>query len=121
MLLTAIIGACSRNIEWFHVKQLRGILHATSYAKVHCDRFIISGASYIRIMPSAEHVANTNPCDFGPNLQSVTLVLESTKLVRRIQRFTGVIVGVGFSPIVSSQTETVRSKEHVANTAPNSG
>lgn len=72
-------------------------------------------------MPSAEHVAKTNPCDFGPNLQSVTLVLESTRLVRRTQRLTGVIAGVGFSPIVSSHTETVRSNEHVANTAPNSG
>lgn len=75
----------------------------------------------MRIIPSAEHVANTRPCDFGPNLQSVTLVLESTKLVRRTHRLTGVIVGVGFSPIVSSHTDTVRSNEHVANTVPNSG
>lgn len=73
------------------------------------------------MIPSAEHVASTNPCDFGPNLQSVTLVRESTKLVRRTHRLTGVIVGVGFSPIVSSHTETVRSNEHVAKTVPNSG
>lgn len=73
------------------------------------------------MIPSAEHVASTRPCDFGPNLQSVTLVRESTKLVRLTQRLTGVIVGVGFSPTVSSHTETVRSNEHVAKTVPNSG
>lgn len=72
-------------------------------------------------MPSAEQVAKTSPWDFGPNLQSVTLVLESTKLVRRTQRLTGVIVGVDFSPMVSSHTETVRSNEHVASTVPKDG
>lgn len=82
---------------------------------------MMSGASYIRIMPSAEQVAKTKPWDFGPNLQSVTLVRESTRFVRRTHRFTGVIVGVGFSLTVSSQTETVRSNEQVASTVPNSG
>ena len=75
----------------------------------------------MRIIPSAEQVAKTSPCDFGPNLQSVTLVRESTRFVRRTQCLTGVIVGVVFPPMVSSQTETVRSNEHVARTVPNSG
>ena len=35
--------------------------------------------------PSAEHIANSNPMCFGANLMSVTLVLESTKLVRLTQ------------------------------------
>lgn len=73
------------------------------------------------MIPSAEQVANTKPCDLGANFTSVTLVLESTRFVRRTQRLTGDMVGELFSPTVSSHTETVRSKEHVAKTCPNSG
>lgn len=75
----------------------------------------------MRITPSSEQVANISPWFFGANFTSVTLVLESTKLLRRAQRFTGAMVGVVFSETVSSQIDTVRSNEHVARTWPNSG
>lgn len=76
----------------------------------------MSGASYIRMIPSAEAVANSRPKHFGANSTSVTLVRESTSVVRRTQRLTGVIVAATFSPTTSSQTDAVRSKEHVAKT-----
>lgn len=74
------------------------------------------------MIPSAEQVASCNPRFFGPNLTSVTLVLESTRFVRRVHFFTGpeVKVRLACSPIVSSQTDAVRSNEQVANTEPNS-
>lgn len=81
----------------------------------------MSGASYIRIIPSAEAVASRRPKYFGANSTSVTLVRESTKMLRFTQRRAGVIVAATFSPKTSSHTDAVRSKEHVAITCPNSG
>lgn len=46
---------------------------------------MISGASYIRINPSALQVANKRPKVFGANFTSVTEVRESTKFVLLIQ------------------------------------
>lgn len=75
----------------------------------------------MRMMPSAEAVANTRPRYLGANSTSVTLVLESTKVVRRTQRRAGDMVAATFSPSTSSQMDAVRSKEQVASTWPNSG
>lgn len=73
------------------------------------------------MMPSADAVARSSPRYFGANSTSVTLVRESTRVVRRTQRRVGALLVVTFSPMTSSQTEAVRSKEHVAITCPNSG
>lgn len=72
-------------------------------------------------MPSADTVANKSPKYLGANSTSVTLVRESTRVVRRTQRRAGVMVAATFSPATSSHTEAVRSNEHVAKTCPNSG
>lgn len=75
----------------------------------------------MRMMPSAEAVAKSRPRYFGANSTSVTLVRESTSVVRRTQRRVGALLVDTFSPMTSSHTEAVRSKEHVAMTWPNSG
>lgn len=84
--------------QGFQLKQLSGNLDCTSCCKVHWLRFITSGASYILIMPSTEHVANCRPKFLGPNLTSVTDVLESTKLVLRTQCLVPRSPGPGNSP-----------------------
>ena len=70
----------------------------------------------MRMIPSDEHVASTSPCEFGPNLTSVTDVRESTKFVLRTHFFTGADGDGDFSPITSSHTDAVRSKLHAAKT-----
>ncbi|KAI8036903.1 hypothetical protein M5D96_010214 [Drosophila gunungcola] len=75
----------------------------------------------MRMMPSAEAVASRRPRYLGANSTSVTLVRESTRVVRRVQRLVGALVDDTFSPMTSSQTEAVRSNEQVATTWPNSG
>lgn len=70
----------------------------------------------MRIIPSADAVASKSPKYLGANSTSVTLVRESTKIVRLTQRLAGVIVAATFSPKTSSHTEAVRSNEHVAKT-----
>lgn len=52
-------------------------------------------------MPSTEHVANCRPKFLGPNLTSVTDVLESTKLVLRTQCLVPRSPGPGNSPTTS--------------------
>jgi hypothetical protein len=71
---------------------------------------MMSGASYILMIPSDEEVARTRPKVFGPNFTSVTLVRESTRFVLRIHLFVDVLVGPGLSLTVSSHTEAVLSK-----------
>lgn len=50
------------------------------------------------MLPSAEHVASCKPWAFGPNLTSVTEVLESTRLVLRTQCLWPLLPGPGVSP-----------------------
>lgn len=63
----------------------------------------------------------SKPRYLGANSTSVTLVRESTSVVRLTQRRVGAFVVDTFSPMTSSQTDAVRSKEQVAITWPNSG
>lgn len=69
--------------ECVHDKQLHDNLLVTSCWCVHTLKFMISGASYMRKIPSAEQVVRNNPIFFGVNLTSVTDVRESTRFARR--------------------------------------
>jgi len=92
--------------------------------------------------PSAEHIAKSKPICFGANLISVTLVLESTRLVRFTQWLWLLFcelfpdspttnqswmihshyqLGLIMNIPISSQIAAVRSNEQVARIWPNSG
>lgn len=121
-LPTANIGGFpTLDNEGFHDKQLIETFVGISCWRVHCAKFITSGASYILIMPSAEHVTRSRPKCLGPNLTSVTEVLESTRFDRfsHVRKLFSEPVAV-VSP-TSSQIAAVLSKEQVAMTCPNSG
>lgn len=81
-LLTVKRSTCAYlERDGFHVRQLNESLQLISCCNVHWLKFMISGASYIRINPSALQVANKRPRVFGANFTSVTEVRESTRFV----------------------------------------